>query len=459
MKRTANENSILFIICLASSLVPFMTSSLNLALPEINKDLSVKATMSGWIPASYMLSTAIFQIPFARIADIIGRRKIFLCGVILFLIFSVLSGFAYSEIDLIIYRFCSGIGSAMMFGTSMAILTSSIPKERRGQALGINTAVVYSSLAAGPFLGGLLTEHLGWHSIFFISAGISLLVFIGSLFILKDDWKSEGKQKFDYIGAILYAIGLSSLIYGFSKLPHSIGFILLGLGSVILILFALYEKKQSQPVFDVNMFSSNRIFRLSSLSALINYSATFAVSFMLSLYLQYVQGLSPVKAGLILIIQSVVQSIVSLKSGKLSDKISPALLATTGMSIIAVGLLFLCFVNENSSLYYIASILLFLGIGFGIFSSPNMNIIMSSVDTKYYGMASATSGTMRLTGQAFSMGIAMMAISLFIGNIEISFETHTGLLRSMRMTFIVSLILCLLGIYTSSIRTKKQLSN
>lgn len=455
MESKTNTNQVLLVICLSSVLVPFMSSALNLALPEINKDLSINAVMSGWIQASYMLSTAIFQIPFAKIADLIGRRKIFIWGVVIFTIFSFLSCFAYSGITLVIYRFFSGVGSAMMFGTGMAILTSSVKPEKRGQALGINVATVYFSLASGPFFGGILTQYLGWHSIFLVAAIIGLLVIIGSLLMIKEEWKTEKTGEFDYIGSVLYALGLSGIIYGFSKLPHILGFGLLIAGIIVLFLFVQYEKKKKQPILNVKVFFGNRIFKLSSLAALINYASTFAISFMLSLYLQYVRELSPRDAGLILIVQSLVMAIVSLVSGRMSDKISPASLATGGMSIILAGLIGLCFITEGSSLWLIISFLALLGFGFGIFSSPNTNIIMSSVEKEYYSLASAVSGTMRLTGQAFSMGIAMMAISIQIGNAPLSHEIHTGLMNSMRVTFVICAVLCLLGIYASSVRSKK----
>lgn len=451
--------SLLFIICLGSSLVPFMGSALNLALPYINKDLSLNAVMSGWIPTSYMLSTAILQIPSARIADMVGRRKVFLGGVVLLVIFSMLSGLATTGTSLLVYRFLSGIGSAMMFGTSTAILTSSIPAERRGKALGAISATVYFSLAAGPFLGGILTQYLDWHSIFFVTAAIALIVAIGGYLIIKEDWKEEVKTKFDIVGSILFAVGLSSLIFGFSELPHIQGFVFIGVGIAVLLYFGIYEKKQEYPVFNIRVFLENKVFRLSSVSALINYSATFAISFMLSLYLQYVRGMSPRDAGLILIVQSVVQAVASLKSGSLSDKMSATFLATLGMSIIAVGLIGLCFISESTNLYFLGGLLVLLGLGFGIFSSPNTNIIMSSVEKKYYGLASATMGTMRLTGQAFSMGIAIMAISLIVGDVKLSPAVHNELIGSMRITFIICFVLCVCGIYASSVREKKKNKN
>lgn len=455
-EKKANTGALLFILCLASSLVPFISSALNLALPYINKDLSLNAVMSGWVPTSYMLSTAILQIPCARMADMIGRKKVFIWGVVILTIFSVLSGLATTGVMLIIYRFLAGIGSAMMFGTSTAILTSSVPAEKRGKAMGVVAATVYSSLAAGPFVGGLLTQYFNWHSIFFVSAAICFIVAVGGYYIIKEDWKEEAKSKFDTIGSILFAIGLFALIYGFAELPHIQGFIFIVIGVIVLFLFALYEKKQEFPVFNIRVFIGNKMFRMSSLSALINYSATFAISFMLSLYLQYVRGLSPRDAGLILIIQSVIQAIAALRSGSLSDKMSPTFLATIGMSIIAVGLGGLCFITDTTSYYFIGIMMVLLGLGFGIFSSPNTNIIMSSVERKHYGLASATMGTMRLTGQSLSMGIAIMAMSIMIGNIDLSLAPHPQFIGSMRITFITFFVLCLFGVYASSVREKKK---
>lgn len=453
----SNINAVLFVICLSSSLVPFMGSALNLALPYINDDFSINASLSGWIPTSYMLSTAIFQIPAAKLADMIGRRTVFIWGLILFILFSVLSGLAFSAESLIIYRFLSGIGSAMIFGTSAAILMSAIPLEKRGQALGINAATVYSALAAGPFLGGILTQYLGWQSIFYVSAAIAFFVLVGGFFAIKEDWKEDKKQPFDMCGSILYALGLSGIIYGFASLPHVSGFIFLIAGIVVILFFAMYEKRLSNPVFNIKVFLENKVFKYSSISALINYSATFAISFMLSLYLQYVRGLSPRDAGLILIVQSLMMAIASFASGKLSDKMSSSFLATLGMFIIFVGLIGLCFIGETTHFYYIIALLVLIGFGFGVFSSPNMNILMSSVDKQYYGFASATAGTMRLVGQSLSMGIAMMAISMQIGDIKFSSDVHAELMYSMRITFIICSALCLFGVYASSVSKDKKM--
>ncbi|MDR0873909.1 MAG: MFS transporter, partial [Prevotellaceae bacterium] len=442
-----NANRGLIVICTAAFLVPFMGSSLNLALPEISDTLSMKAVTLTWLATAYLISTAIFQIPFARLADLLGRKKVFLAGVAIFSLCSFLCGFANSSGMLIALRFLAGIGSAMMMGTNLAILTSLFPPEKRGKALGINTAVVYAALAAGPFVGGMLTHYIGWQSIFFVSAGIGVLVLALSSFFLKGEWVESRGERFDFIGSLLYGAGLAGVIYGFSNLPNVQGIICLAAGVAAFLFFIYFEKRQKYPIFNVRLFSGNRVFALSSLAALINYAATSAIAFMLSLYLQYVKGLDARTAGLILISQACVQSAFSLVAGGLSNRFSASKMATLGMLIIVVGLTGLAFLSADTAYGVIIALLIALGIGFGIFSSPNTNVIMSAVDKKYYTQASATTGTMRLTGQAFSMGIAGMAISCYMGNQKITPALTGVFMQSLQMTFAVFVGLCIVGVW------------
>lgn len=446
----------LIVICVASFLVPFMGSALNLALPQISEVFSMKAVTLTWVATAYLISTAIFQIPFARLADLVGRKKVFLFGVLIFSVCTFLCGFAPSGAALIVLRFLSGIGSAMTSGTSMAILTTLFPDEGRGKALGINAAVVYAALAAGPFVGGILTHNFGWHSIFYISAGVGLLVLILSRFMLKGEWIESRGEKFDFPGSILYGLGLAAVIYGFSTLPRMSGFLFLTAGIAAFVAFVWYERKLTFPVFNVRLFSGNRVFALSSVAALINYAATSAIGFMLSLYLQYVRGFDASHAGLILISQACVQSLFSLIAGNLSERFQPSKLATAGMAIIVVGLAGLVFLTVSTPTWIIVLLLVLLGVGFGTFSSPNTNVIMGSVERKNYTQASATTGTMRLAGQSFSMGFAGMALSFFVGNEKIIPELHSNFMQSMRLTFIVFAVLCAIGVYASTARIERK---
>jgi EmrB/QacA subfamily drug resistance transporter len=439
---------------MAAFLVPFMGSAINLALPQISGTFSLTAVSLSWIASSYLITSAIFQVPFARLADLIGRKKVFIFGLALFSVTTFLCGIAPSGVILITFRAFSGLGAAMIFGTNMAILTSVFQPHERGKAIGINTAIVYFALASGPFLGGLLTHYWGWQSLFYIISILGLVAVVCSFIILKKEWIESKGEGFDYFGSLIYAVGLFGLIFGFSKLPEIIAFVWIIAGILAFVIFVFYELKHEQPVFNVRIFKGNKVFGLSSLSALINYAATFAVAFMMSLYLQSIRGFDAQHAGLILIVQACTQCVVSLFAGKLSDKINPSVLATTGMGIILVGLCGLIFLSTTTPLFIILILLILLGLGFGLFSSPNANVIMSSVEKKYFGQASATMGTMRLTGQAFSMGIAMMALSLHVGNQMIVPDIHPQFMKSLHITFIICAVLSVIGTYASSFRNK-----
>jgi len=448
-----DSRTALWVLCMSAFLVPFMGSALNLALPEIGEVFSLKAVTLTWMATAYMLSTAIFQIPFARLSDLVGRKKVYIGGILGFALCTLLSGLSSSGSMLLLFRFLTGVCSAMMFGTNLAILSSLFPPEKRGVALGINTSVVYASLAAGPLLGGLLTHYFGWRSIFLVSGAIGFLVAGLARLFLKGEWTESKGEKFDFIGSVIYGVALTGLILGSTQLPKMYGFALILAGILAFVLFAYYEQRCPFPVFSVKLFSRNRLFALSSLSALINYASTSAIIFMLSLYLQYLRGYHAQLAGLILIAQASVMAIFALFSGRLSNKFAPASLATAGMGIIVVGLIGLIFLTQYSSIYYVVGILFLLGVGFGLFSSPNTNVIMGSVEKRYYGQASAVTGTMRQTGQALSMGIAGMAIALQMGNQKIVPDLYPQFLSSMRITFIIFAGLCLVGVFASSKRS------
>ena len=441
-------------ICLASTLAPFMGSSYNLALPDISVAFSMKAVTLTWFNTGYLLATAIFQIPFARMADMFGRKKFFIVGLLGVSLTTLISPLAPNAIVFIALRFFSGVASAMTFATSMAILMVVIPPALRAKAIAVNTTFVYGALAAGPIVGGFMVEHLGWQSLFFLSAFMAFGVTVLAFAFMKGEWITAAGEKFDYLGSLLYALGLSGVIYGFTKLPHLIGFTFIALGSLFFIIFICYEKQAKAPVLNIRLFSTNRIFLFATLAALINYSANSSTIFMLSLYLRYIKGYEASFAGIILISQALVQSFAAMSTGRLSARIAPSTLATIGMLITAAGLLGMVFVDETSPIWMIIVLLAFLGGGFGIFSSPNMNVIMSSVDKASYGQASATTGTARLTGQSFSMGISAMCISFFVGNREIVPELFGEFMQSFRLSFIVFAALCFVGVYASLMKNK-----
>ncbi|MCK9151611.1 MFS transporter [Methanobacterium alcaliphilum] len=448
MRKISVKHYVLIIAALSSFLTPFMGSSVNVALPAIASQFQIDAIIQNWIPASFLLAAAIFAVPFGRISEILGMKKIFTYGIILFTISSFLAALSPDAFYLIIFRVMQGIGSAMIFVTGLALLTRVYPPQDRGKAIGINIAVVYIGLSLGPVLGGILTQNLGWQSIFWFAVPIGLLTTMIVLWKLKDEWADARGEKFDVLGSILYSIALFLLMYGFSLLPAPQGLFMLLIGVLLLFGFVKWELSNSSPVFNMKLFK-NFTFAFSSLAALINYSATFAVSLLLSYHLQYINGLDQQTTGFILIAQPLVMAIVAPLAGRLSDKKNPQVLAGIGMSITTLGLFLLAFIHENTSLTMIILSLMMLGLGFGLFSSPNTNAIMGSVERKYYGIASATVSSMRLIGQSFSIGMVTLIFAYILGRVQISPEYYHLLLQATQICFILFSIMCFVGIFAA----------
>jgi EmrB/QacA subfamily drug resistance transporter len=455
----SSKKAAIFIATLTSFIGPFMSSSLNVALPSIGHDFSMGPILLGWINTSFLLSAATFLIPFGRLGDLYGRKKIFIIGLFILLISSLLIANSSSGVMIIACRVLQGFASAMVFATVIPILMSVVPANERGRALGIATAAVYFGLSGGPFLGGLITQHLGWRYIFWLNIPLSLALLALTHFTLKGDWAEGRDQKFDLIGGIILGLGLFASMYGFSTMPSIKAFIVVVIGLIVLTSFAFYELRIPHPMIDIRLFRHNIAFTFSNLSALINYAATFAVSFLLSLYLQKIRLFSPQTTGLILVCQPIVQAIFSPVTGHLSDRIEPRILASLGMAFTLIGLAMLTIVGADSSLIYIIICLIILGFGFALFSSPNTNAVMSSVDRKIYGVANATLSTMRQTGMMFSMGIVLICIALFLGEVEITTDTAASFLTSMRVSFGIFAILCFGGIFASLARGNINRSN
>ncbi|MDD5397850.1 MAG: MFS transporter [Dehalococcoidia bacterium] len=449
-----HKTAVLLVTSIAAFLTPFMSASINIALPTMGMEFATDAITLSWIATSFILSAAVFLIPLGRIADISGRKKVFIWGGVVFGGASVICALAWSAPVLIAARVLQGVGGAMLFGTSAAIISSVYPPGERGRAMGINIAITYLGLSLGPFLGGIMTQYMGWRSIFWLNTLLCTLLVVVTIWKLKPEWAEARGERFDLFGSVIYGAGLVALMYGLSELPSTHGFVSLGSGLVILLIFLKWETLNISPILDITLFAHNQVFAFSNLAAFINYSATFAVGFLLSLYLQYIKGLTPADAGIVLVAMPVVQAVFSPLTGRLSDRIEPRLLASAGMALTAAGLLLLMFIGADTATWYIIFCLIMLGAGFALFSSPNINAVMSSVDKKSLGVASATLATMRLTGQMFSLGIAMLLISLFMGRVQVTPEVYPQYVQSLQTAFAIFTALCIGGIFASMARGK-----
>ena len=447
--QASTRRAALMAATLASFLTPFMDSATNVALPAISQEFAMDAVSLTWIRTAYLLAAAMFLVPFGKLADIHGRKRIFTYGTAVFTLAALLIGLSTSGTMLISVRVMQGFGSAMIFGTGVAILTSVFPPGERGRVLGISVAAVYLGLSLGPSIGGFLTQQLGWRSIFFVTVPLGLIVIGFVIWRLRGEWAEARGERFDLIGSAIYAVALVALMIGVSQLPAAMGIGLIAIGVLGLAGFVVWEMRVQYPVLNINLLTSNRTFALSNVAALINYGATAAVAFLLSLYLQYIKGLTPQGAGLVLVAQPIVQAVFSPLAGRLSDRIEPRIVASLGMALTATGLFLLIFVSPATPLWAIVIRLVLLGFGFALFSSPNMNAIMGAVPKRFYGVASGTLGTMRLVGQMFSQGIVLLLFVLYIGRVEIAPEYYPLFMTSFKVAFAIFTALCVGGIFAS----------
>ena len=456
-KNLSQERVTLLVVTGTAFLVPFIGSAINLALPLLGEEYDSSALLLGWVVTAYLLAAAALLLPFGRLADIIGRRKVFLSGLGFFTLISFLCSQATSVEMLVALRLLQGGAAAMIFSTSIAILTSVYPPTRLGKALGVTVASTYTGLSVGPVLGGWMNHVFGWRSIFYFIVVISLLATMFTALWLKGEWRGAQGERYDLAGALLYVVGLTAFLYGVSSLSTSTwAWYAAGLGVVCLGLFVWFELGQEHPLIQMKLFVENITFAFSNLAAMINYSATFGLGFLLSIYLQVIMGYNSQTAGLILLSQPLMMALFSPLAGSLSDRIEPRKVATTGMLLSTIGIFVFVFLSQQTSIYLLISNLALIGLGFALFSSPNTNAVMSSVPPRLYGIASSTLGTMRNVGQAVSMAIVTLIMAAYLGQAQLSQVAPEVLMSTIHIAFMIFFVLCCLGVAASWARGGKS---
>jgi len=456
MSEPASRNATLLVVCAAHFLMPFMVSAVGVALPAIGREFNSTALQLGLVETIYVLSASIFLLAMGRLGDIHGRRRIFLIGIVIFTTAGGLLSQAWSIEAIIGLRFLQGMGGSMVMATAIAMVVSVFPPQERGKALGIAVASVYLGISCGPFLGGAVVTALGWRALFYLSVPLGAALFFITWLKLRGEWAEARGEPFDWVGSLVYAAAIFLLIGGASNLGRgSWAWLLAASGLAGIAVFLAVEARTAYPVLDVALLRGNRVFALSSLAALLNYAATFGVTFFLSLYLQFLKGLSAREAGAVLITQPVVQTLLSPFCGRLADRYPAERVATAGMALCAAGLGIAATIDAKTPIGLILVMLGFLGLGFALFSSPNTSVIMGSVEHRYLGVASGLVGTMRTLGMMTSMTIITVILSVLMGGHGVTPETHPMFLRSMHLSLLIFSGLCLAGIFCSLGRLRR----
>ncbi len=454
--RMDDEQRHTLLVCMTTSFITtFMGSSLNLAVPDIEADLGIGASAVGWVVTSYMLVVSALNVPLGKIADARGRRRMLICGIGLFAAASFFGVFCARTWMMIACRVIQGTAGAMIFATNNAILVGAFPADQRGGVLGRNTAATYIGLSAGPVIGGLLNGSFGWRSIFMASGILSAAVFAVAASKLPDREEPEDDRRFDLRGALIYIIMMIAVIMGLTDLSIvKYSWIALAGGIALGIVFFRYESRTEAPLIRTAMFTENRPFLFSNLAALLNYGATFTVSYLLSMYLQIIKGFSSTAAGLILVAQPVMQALFSPAMGRLSDRVAPGRLASGGMGICVAGLVMLALLDTGTSLVFVISVLLLMGFGFAMFSSPNVNAIMSMARAEDHGVVNSILSTMRNLGQTMSMAVVTIIMGITMGDQALASADKAQLMGTIHITFAVFIVVCSVGIFFSLAREK-----
>ena len=444
------QRAIITVVIITAFITTFTGSALNLSVPDIGDQFGVSAGTVGWLITGYTLAVAAFSVPLGRLADITCRKTVLVAGIVIFVVCCAAAVFSVSMVMLLAVRIIQGIGASMIFSTNTAVLISAFPGERRGRVLGYSLASTYVGLSAGPVIGGFLNYNFGWKSIFMLTGLLGAIAFFAAIFKLPGE-KSENRGKSpDMSGNILYVIFIVMMMYGLSEIGKGMIYVLITAVGVILgILFIIHESRSEDPIVNVTLFRENKGYAFSNISAMLNYGATFAISYLISIYLQVVMGYSSQTAGLIMIFQPIIMAVLSPVMGRFSDRISPFKMSSVGMAFCAAGTFIFIFIGRETQIFVIIMALVITGLGFSLFSSPNTNAVMSCVDKAEYGVASSILATMRSIGHTLSMVIVTITVTILIEDMPLADAPAEVLIKVIRISFIVFTLICTAGVFIS----------
>ena len=452
------KNLILLICTILSFFSVFAVNAVMVVIPSIASEFHMSNIVQNWVTIIFLLVVAVISVPAGQISGKYGLKKVTIFSIIFFIIISIVNVLVTSAEEFLVCRLLLGISLALLNVTSMAMVVSAFRPEERGKALGINITGVYIGLSLSPVLGGILNYQLGWRSVILFGVPFLFVILVLLLTKIDDEWITFENIPIDIKGAISYGIGMVLFMYGFTILNKPLGVILTILGIVVLIVFGLIELRQDNPLFDIRFFK-NRKFLSSNFASLCAYLATFAVTTILNYHLQYIKGFDSQSSGIILLVAPLCQVVLAPIAGRLSDKYVPQILAAIGMGLGTISLLLFSFLNTETPLEFLIISMIIYGVGFGLFSPPNTNVIMSSVPPKNTSVASAAVATMRTVGQAMSMGILTLVFAFVMGNVPIVEQYYPLLISSCNITCLICVVLCIASVFASFVGIKSNDTN
>ena len=435
------------------------TSVVNIVLPVVSRDFVSDVATIEWVVTIYLLVVSGLLLSFGRLGDLRGNKPIYVLGFVLFITGSALAGLAPNEFALIGFRAFQALGAAMIFANAPAILTKNFPAEQRGQALGLQGMMTYLGLTVGPSLGGWLTTQFGWRAVFYINIPVGLLALLLTQRVIPRDPPKENAERFDLVGAATFMTGLVLLLLALNQgnawgwtSPLVLSILIIAL--FVLGIFIFVERRVQMPMLDLSLFRV-RLFSAAAASAVLNYICLYSVLFLMPFYLIQGRGLSTGQAGLLLTAQPLVMAFAAPLSGTLSDRIGSRLPGTLGMAILAVGLFMLSRLGANSSQGEIVLGLGIVGLGTGMFVSPNSSALMGSAPRNRQGIAAGILATARNVGMVLGVGLAG-AIFTTVQSTAAASGANSSLFSGVEAGWLVAAGVAAVGALASAMRGNGQ---
>jgi MFS family permease len=411
---------------------PFMFSGVGVTLPTIGRELTVSGAGLGLIETLYLGTAAALMLPAGRLGDAGDKNSLFTGGMVMFTAATLALGFVPSVALFIALRAVQGAGAALVTATNMAILTETVPRGRLGRAIGITIGAVYAGLSTGPFVAGLITTHLGWRWVFHLSGALMLAATVLAAAVLPRRW-SWPRFTFDWSGAALSTAALLAVIVGAAEVgASSRGWALMAAGAVLMALFLRREQRAPSPLVDLQSLRENPALGRTLGLQYLTYAGAFGTSFLFSLYLQEARGWSASEAGRLLMVSPILMALLAPFSGRLTDRMRPQLLAALGVTLIVVGTVAAALLRANGPLALIVVSLALHGVGFALFSTPNMTLIMGGAPPARTSMASALAAQMRTLGMVSSMTLITVFLAILLGTAGLGDHSLAGFLAAMR---------------------------
>jgi EmrB/QacA subfamily drug resistance transporter len=437
-------------------------SVVNVILPVVKQAFGSDVATIEWVVTIYLLVVSGLLLSLGRLGDLRGHKPVYASGFVVFVLGSALCGLARSAETLVAFRAFQALGSAMLLANAPAILTKNFPAAQRGQVLGMQATMTYLGLTVGPSLGGWLTNQFNWRVVFYINVPVGLLALWLSLRFIPRDPAVEHTERFDLIGAITFVAGLVALLMGLNQ-GYDWGWTsrpilaLLVAAVLLLSLFLFIEQRVANPMLDLSLFS-RRIFSAATASAVLNYICLYSVLFLLPFYLIQGRNLDPAQAGLILTAQPLVMAIAAPVSGTLSDRIGSRLLGTLGMIVLAFGLFLLSRLGPQTPFSVVAGALAVVGLGTGMFVSPNSSALMGSAPRQRQGIAAGILATARNVGMVLGVGLAGAIYTTVLSHGRIT-SSATVLFTAVDMGFLMAAGVAALAALTSAIRGNQPIDS